>query len=238
MLKLSVVPVLKSFYYLSTNKSLIGVALLASTFLAAGCSSLNLPPPGTLTCKIRTYIDAGVLDYLSGEYDSKSAIRVGIMPFNTPVSFSSSGQDFGRELALKLQQSLLETGDFAIVEFLDVAKWEGKKEEFYAGNYQALRLARNAGFDLLIVGVMEPIVNESDLVVNTKVLDAGGNVTIWYGQTTVSLNNRSLRRRISSIGLSKDRPDLFYFPERTDEFVRCTTDGIIGRIFDTEENSW
>jgi hypothetical protein len=155
-----------------------------------------------------------------------------IVPFNVPESFSPSGNEslnFGRELAARFHQELMGEGELGIIELFNRDRWPGKRSEFNAGNYGSIELARNAGYDLVLVGYLEEIVNETDLTLLTKVIDTSNGVTVWYGRTVAYSSRRPLRRTLAehSFGFVKDEPDSFRFQERADEMARCTVDSIL-----------
>jgi hypothetical protein len=200
--------------------------------LLTGCSLTGIP--GTSEgCKIRTYIDLGLVDYISNRYNSQQLPRIAVIPFDVPETFSPAGNqkiNFGRDLANLFQHELLRRGELGIVELFDRDRWPGKRAEFFTGNYTAIQLARNAGYDFVVVGYMKDIINESDLTMLTRVVDTSNSITVWYAKTTISSNARVLRRTLSDITrgwIIQDKPDLFAFPERADLFASCTADRLI-----------
>ncbi len=181
---------------------------------------------------MRAYVNAGLLDYLKTRYDSTNTSRLAIIPFNVPESFAPSGMQsrhFGRDIALNFHQEIVGSGELGIVELFNRDRWPGKRAEFSHGNYQAIESARNAGYDLVLVGYLEDIVNETDLTLLTKLIDTSNGVTLWYGRTVTYSARRPLRRSISeySFGFVRDRPDSFAFQERVAEMARCTVDSIL-----------
>ena len=222
----------------SLDKSLLSPYLPVVFLTAAlvlfltGCSLTGIPGKKE-ECKIRTYVDVGLLDYISSRYHSGQAPRIAIIPFEVPETFAPAGKpsiNYGRELAHLFHQELLRGNELSVVEIFDRNNWPGKKAEFFTGDYTALQLARNAGYDFLILGYMEEINNESDITILTRAIDLSNNVTVWYARSTVSSNERVLRRTYSywSFGfLMKDQPELFAFPERSQLLIRCTVNRLL-----------
>lgn len=181
---------------------------------------------------MRAYVNAGLLDYLNTRYDSTNMSRMAIIPFNVPESFAPSGMQsrhFGRDIAMNFHQEIIGSGELGIVELFNRDRWPGKRAEFSNGNYYAIESARNAGYDLVLVGYLEDIVNETDLTLLTKLIDTSNGVTLWYGRTVTYSARRPLRRSLSeySFGIVRDRPDSFAFQERVAEMARCTVDSIL-----------
>ncbi len=197
---------------------------------------------------MRTYVNAGLIDYLSARYNPVNMSRLAIVPFNVPESFAPSGNQtrhFGRDIALSFYQEIVGSGELGIVELFNRDRWPGKRAEFNTGNYYAIESARNAGYDMVLVGYLEDIVNETDLTLLTKLIDTSNGVTLWYGRTVTYSSARPIRRSLAeySFGFVRDRPDAFAFKERVEEMARCTVDSILyGEPLEPgkreEEESW
>jgi hypothetical protein len=109
----------------------------------------------------------------------------------------------------------------------DRDRWPGKQNEFFSGNYQAIRQAREAGYDVVVLGYLESPTNASELNLQTKIIDTRNNVTIWYGMSQVSSQSRARLSLASKFGLADDRPEKFYFPERIEYLTFCTVDQML-----------
>jgi hypothetical protein len=147
-------------------------------------------------------------------------------PTNLP---GSSHTNAAQELARRLQTALLATGELGIVEVFDREVWQRKRDEFFRGNYGGLEQARLAGYDYLIVGMLEPIVDDETLWFQTKVIDLSNNITLWSGRTEVSSNARAWDKRMMRVKGFNYRGDLFEFRERFELYSRCTADRLVGR---------
>lgn len=184
-----------------------------------------------MDCKVQAHIDQNFADYLKARYPSKQLVRAGIYPFEVPGTFFLAGGDqtknFGLKLAEYFQRKFVEHQSPAIVEIFNRDRWPGKREEFFAGNYEALNMARNAGYDLVIVGFMEDPKDDQTFVIHSKVIDTSNNMTIWYGTATVVAHGREYQKNLARFHLASERPDLFYVQERADMAAQCSVDAIM-----------
>jgi len=201
-----------------------------------GCSVGSWPFRTVKTegCKIRTHTNAKLVDYVSGRFSSTTAVRALIIPFDVPESFAGSwnnyhDQHYGRELARLLRAELARTGELGIIELFAQNSWPGKRDEYFVGNYRAIQLAKDAGFQILILGHMEDLKNDEEMVILTKIIDATNNVTIWDAKTMVYSRDRAIGKLMGDMKLLRERPDLFNFPERAEEFAYCTVNFILTR---------
>ncbi len=198
-----------------------------------GCTTHNVPLE-TDGCKMRTYSNLGLPDYIKARFNYRQPIRIAIIPFEVPANFApnfgSTGQEnlnFGRELARKFQLELRRSGELAIVEVFNRDRWPGKREEFFTGNYNAIRIAKDAGYHMVMVGFLEQPKNDEDLNLHTKIIDTTNGVTVWDAKTMAFSRNRSIEKGLSQVFIGHERPEQFYFPERTERMVVCTVDKIL-----------
>lgn len=174
------------------------------------------------------------MDYVSQRYHRDQPKRYGVLPFDTQENFAAPGSmpgsvlnDLPHDLARRFQAELSRTSELGIVEVFDQTPWQGKKEEFFQGNYRALQLARNAGYDFLVVGQLEPSRTAETFIIYTKIIDLSDNVTVWYARTEVTSNTKAWEKGVGVIVPQKARPDLLYSRERFDEFAECTANYIV-----------
>jgi hypothetical protein len=116
-------------------------------------------------------------------------VRVGIIPFSAPVNIAYAGSEFpglGMELTEELQRRLMETGALPIVEILNRQDWPGKKEEFNTGNFHALVMARDAGYDLIIVGSVERVNDLKTLAAMVRLIEVESGTTVYVGRSSVT----------------------------------------------------
>lgn len=180
----------------------LSFATIFLSFLGlAGCSLIEpdarppahapLPPYNTrsdssIDCKSHAYVRLGLADYISTRFRSNAPVRMAIIPFSAPanLSFYSNEQPgVGNQLAWAVQQNLLGSGAVPIVEVLNRHDWPGKKEEFFTGNFGAIATARDAGYDLVLVGNLEPMQAAEMLSARTKLIEVESGITVWYGNT-------------------------------------------------------
>lgn len=200
------------------------VLLFFSLLSVNSCSLIKLPVK-TEHCKCHTYINLNLEDYLSERFSSGSLVRLGIIPFDVQESFAPPGNDsvhFGRGLAKQFTFELKKAEIIPVVELFNRDRWPGKREEFFTGNYQAIATARAAGYDLVMVGYLEEIKDESSLTLYSKIIDTQNNITVWDAKTVVESKSRAYRKALSDVHLAKDRPELFDFTAKSNELVNCT----------------
>lgn len=212
------------------NLSALSYLALAGCLLShvSGCGLVQLPVV-TEECKIHTYIEARLEDYLSSQYGTQKVVRMAIMPFDVPETFAPPGNDsvhYGRELARKFQAELARTGKVTIVELFNRDRWPGKRAEFFVDNSGAIELARNAGYDLVVVGYMEELKDDSSINLYTKIIDTANRVSLWNAKTEARTNARQARNALARLRLDKDRPELFDFPVKTELLAHCTVQRI------------
>jgi len=186
------------------------------------------------SCRIHADIDEDLLDYIKLRYDRESPKRFAIFPFEVPDNFfppvnnpGSSANDTSQELARRLQAALVATQELGIVEVFNRFNWQGKRDEFFKGNYSAIEQARAAGYDFLIVGMLEPITDDTTLRFQTKLIDAAANTTVWSGLTEVHSNERAWNRGVLGSEMFKTRFDNFNFRERFENYARCTAKRVV-----------
>lgn len=153
-----------------------------------------------------------------------------VVPFDVPETFAPAGnesQHFGRELARKLVQEFHSTGEVKIVELFNQDRWPGKREEFFTGNHRAMQLAADAGYDLVMVGYMEELRTDDSINIYTKIIDTSNGITVWSAMTNTFSNQRFIDRTLSAARVSAERPSMYLFPERADEFASCTVNAIL-----------
>ena len=205
-----------------------GVILMTLTLLNifSACSWVSRQTYGYVgeQCKSRAYIDNRLPEFITQRFGRKSQTRLGIIPFTVPANFSGWGTgkaDWGYDLAVATHQELLSSGEIPVIEVLDRRDWPGKSEEFSSGNFGAIQAARNAGFDLVLVGQLEPIRSSDSLAVLSKVIDTESGITVWYGRTEIFTYRPEIERSAAYIDLTTHRPDLVYTPEMADEMAKC-----------------
>lgn len=240
---------------MQTDKKFAVIILTLSLSTLLGCASLRhnsmihnsscsdiASSSSNYGSKTHAYVKTALHDYLSQRYSALTAsaapIRVAVVPFTTPANFSgfgSSTPNIGLELATQLQAQLLRCSKLPIVEVLNRADWPGKREEFFTGNFGAISQAREAGYDLIILGLVENQRSLDQLVTYTKVIEADAGITLWYGRTAAMISKPQFSSPWHFIGLDQRRPDLLYSAELLEKSVSCITEEMIDPVDRNEE---
>lgn len=162
--------------------SLLGAVLL----MAPGCSLLPteiIQSP----CKTRAFTleskESARDNTLANQQDS----RLGIFAFDVPANLAAAIPDRGDSgvyLAARVQQQLMGGRLIGIVEVVPLYDWPGKREEFLRGNFGALTLGKDAGYDLVLVGAVQPQRRSNELSALIKVIDIRNHVTLEYFESS------------------------------------------------------
>ncbi|MCB0319408.1 MAG: hypothetical protein KDD60_00700 [Bdellovibrionales bacterium] len=150
------------------------------------------------TCNSRAYLRTPLESFIKQRFPYGAPIRLGIIPFATPANFAAHGDELpgiGQELARHLQREFLSHGAVTITEILPRSDWPGQREEFYHGNFRSIAMAHDAGFDLVLVGIVEPPNSLDSLSAHAKLIEVEGGITIWNGSSTVGTNRRTLNNQ-------------------------------------------
>ncbi len=116
---------------------------------------------------------------------------------------------------------LLSSSQIPIVEVLNRQDWPGKKEEFFTGNFGALQMSRDAGYDLVMVGFVEQQKSLDNLSAYSKILDVESGVTVWYGKTTAYTQRPEFDTMSWNYRISNKEPSKFYFAPLIEEESKC-----------------
>ena len=177
------------------------------------------------TCKSHAYSQAILTDYITTRYLPNSPVRLAVVPSSVPANISSYNSTdrpgVGNQLAWKMHQELLNYAEVPIVEVLNREEWPGKKEEFFTGNFGAIRHARDAHYDLVLVSYVEPVKSLDTVSAFTKVIDVENGVTLYYGKSSVHTRRPRMRDAAAWFGTEERRPDLQYFNDLYDKLGWC-----------------
>lgn len=217
--------------------SSLTVALTLS-LLWTGCSYLGLEPdrysdPSEQQryeqsyvdqCNSHAYIRTVLSDYISNRFPSGAQVRTAVVPFSTPANLAESSIEhpgLGAALARTVQASLLETNALSIVEIFNRQDWPGKKEEFHSGNFGAIAFAREAGYDLVIVGLVEPPNSIRSLSAQAKVIETESGITLWYGRAKVEHKETSWDGFKDWLTFTDKVPAKLNYSQITEQVARC-----------------
>ena len=209
----------------TTDKSrlaYVNILTLVFVFLASGCSYIHAQLGET--CNSRAHVQMILVDYLSRRFASHSPVRLAIIPFSVPANLSGYNTErpgVGDQLAWKIHSEWLQNAAVPIVEVLNRQDWPGKKEEFFTGNHGAIAMAREAGYDLVQVGLVENLRSTDALTVHSKIIEVESGITVWYATSTVVTRRPELQSAAAMTGLVNRVPALLYTPEMVDSAAVC-----------------
>ena len=200
---------------------LIGVISLTLT----GCSVLHeLHDHTTEYCNSRAYVQIPITDHLTTRFDSDAPVRLGVIPFSVPANLAPrSGQahTLGNELAWNIHREMLSQGIIPISEVLNREDWPGKRDEFFHGNFGAIASAREAGYDLVLVGYVDPIKALDTVTAQGKLIEVDSGITLWYGTVSATSARKDVQDNLSRFWLASKRPDMLNFGPLTEKLARC-----------------
>lgn len=211
--------------------AVIKLTLLALCFFS-GCSSYvkGLRQLYQDPCKNRAYVRLVLEDYLSRRFHSRSPVRVAVVPFSTPANLSADGllrPGLDNELAWELHAGLLESGRLPMVEVFNRLDWPGKREEFFTGNFGAISLAAEAGYDLVLVGYLDDIRKLDRFTAYAKLIEVESGITIWYGKSTLEAQDPEFQRGEPWWLFGTRRPDNLLLNELPGGLVQCLLDNLL-----------
>ncbi len=195
-----------------------------------GCSLIN--SRFGESCKWHANVQLVLEDYINKRFPSHSPVRMAVIPYSTQANLSAYNVErpgVGNEMAWTIQKILLSRGIVPIVEVLNRQDWPGKKEEFFTGNHGAIAQAREAGYDLLMVGYVEPARSLDRLVVQSKLIEAESGITIWYGTVETWSRRKELNQWSDRFWLDQQRPDLntSLIDELAEKSSKCTVSALL-----------
>lgn len=207
------------------------IILTLFTLFLSGCAlKRRLEVYGLEECKNRAYVQMGLDSYISRRYPTGAPVRMALVPFSVPANLASRGQEMpgvGNQLTWQIQQQLLSQGVAPIIEVFNRMDWPGKKEEFHAGNYTALQLARDAGYDLVFIGFLQPPRTSRELTAEAKIIEVETGITVWYGEAT-AMNTDPDFQRSGPAWWSTRTPALMEWNTLVDKLAYCMSIGVQG----------
>jgi len=213
---------------LNSISSRVKLMTLALLLCLTSCATINHQVQES--CKSHAYIRQGLDGYLTQRFNTGAPVRLGIIPFTVPANLATVSADrpgIDNQLAWRLQADLLNDQRIPIVEFLPRQDWPGKKDEFFTGNFGAIRMGHDAGYDLVLVGYVEPLTSFTKLAAYAKLVDTDSGVTLWYGKSEVLTGRKMLQDIESYVGIGKNREDIFYSEQMIGALARCLANEVI-----------
>ena len=213
----------KSILHASVN---LLTVLSACTMSACSLISEHYAEP----CKSYAYNRSILADHLSSRFNTGEPVRLGIIPFNVQANLAYNSVErpgLGYELASRVHAELLKSGQIPIVELMNRTDWPGKKEEFFTGNYGAIYQARDAGYDLVMTGYVEPLHTLDSMTVYTRIIEVESGLTLWYGRTVVVSMRPEVHTTAEILGMERRDPSRVYFYPMIGEVAQCVANAIL-----------
>jgi hypothetical protein len=166
--------------------------------------------------------------------------RLGIVPFITPANFAGSGDlqpSLGSQIAWRLHAEILRLNKIPIVEVLPWNDWPLKRDDFFSGNFESMRMAKTSGFDLIFVGYLEES-SPLEVAALGKIIDVNQGKTIWYGRALAFSRRNSIASLKRNFGPSYDHSisSLDIFP-LYNKLVECLAEESINNDEEINENT-
>jgi len=164
-------------------------------------------------------------DYLDHRFHSHSQVRMAVIPFSVPANLTANDINqpgAGNEIAWRIQALMLGDGTVPLVEVFNRQDWPAKKEEFFTGNFGAIEMARQAGYDLVLVGYIEPMKSLDSLMLHTKLIEVESGVTVWYGSTETWSRRPEFASIADEIFVRNEKPSDTHIAALLEKAARCT----------------
>jgi len=199
--------------------------------VSCGCAAFQPRFHVNQNCSSRVFVSSPLTERIGGETSpAEPRIRLAVVPFSVPANIAGSNNELpglGNTLAWKVHSEALSSGEFPVTEVFNRQDWPGKKEEFFSGNFGAISLAHEAGYDLVLTGLIDNLRSLDSLTAYTKVIDVSSGVTIWYGKSSVKAVEHRDASVFDSMWRSSDEPAKLYTASLADDLGRCIVQGIL-----------
>lgn len=206
----------------------LGVILLTPLALLSGCLMINRYVGDD--CNTRAYVRTDIPGFIDQRFKGGTTARMAVIPFVAQANFTAQNSELpgvSDQLAWSVHRELLGYDTLPIIEVFNRQDWPGKKDDFFTGNFGALTLARDAGYDLVLVGYLERIVRLDEWTVHTKIIDVDSGTTLWYGTSRITNNRADLLEVSSVMGMTDRRPDILNVKEMVDRAGLCIAHDIM-----------
>jgi hypothetical protein len=202
--------------------------LLTLAFKWTGCALITHHVGET--CNTRAYVRTDIAGYIDQRFKGGTTARMAVVPFTTQANFTAQNSELpgiSDQLAWGVQRELLAYDTLPIIEVFNRQDWPGKKDDFFTGNFEALSLARDAGYDLVLLGYMDRLVRLDTWVIHTKIIDVDSGTTLWYGTSRIVTNQPDLYEVSGTFGVTSQRPDQLHVAPMLDEACSCIAHDIM-----------
>jgi hypothetical protein len=159
-------------------------------------------------CNSHAYTRSDIEGYVAQHFRERDKLRVAVLPFVTAPQFEKAGfgqspEGLGFQFGRFIQAQLMEFQVFPVVEFVSRAPSPGAFQDMFAGNYHSITWARDAGYDFVVVGLLEPLSSVDSYTISGKLIDTSNGVTIWYGRSTETSYRNQIHHGLSAIGAER-----------------------------------
>lgn len=209
-------------------KTTVKLLTLSAIFLLSSCFLIH--ERYGEHCNSHAYVNRGLTDFIKSRFNYNSPVRLAIVPFSTAANLTAQYTErpgFGNEIAWKLHAYLLESGDVPIVEVFNRQDWPLKKEEFFTGNFGGLAMAREAGYDLVLVGYVEQQRNIRQIDAFVKLMDVESGVTVYYGKISSNTIREHFQDFEDTMLISDKRPSDLFLAEIKEKLPSCISEAIL-----------
>lgn len=178
------------------------------------------------SCNIRANIDSEFQDIVYAREDAGITTRVGVLPFFVPESFSNYGED----VSVAFKREMLRSQAFNIVEYFKHGNWQEHSEDFTTGNLLAINMARNAGYNTIVVGQIDGKSSGRRHRLDTKLIDVPSAITLWSGSLEITSSKPTTDSLSEFFNLKREVPNIFDFDGLAEEMARCAVhEGFLGK---------
>lgn len=182
------------------------------------------------SCKTHAFVETQIEDYLTRRFNTGAPVRMGIIPYTVPANLSGIVNQYpglGNELARLTHAQFLNREIIPITEVVNRDDWPRKKDEFFKGNFGALSQAREAGYDLIFVGLVENLAFNKKLILSTKMIEVESGITLWYGRTIVTTDRRDYDRTADYLNFEDRDPSASHQDLLVETAASCTVKEVL-----------
>ncbi len=175
--------------------------------------------PEQFTCQITPQIDKGYLGYLAKRMNNGELTRVAIGTFAVSDNFNdlNNRASYGDAIATTFKEYFLKYSPNGIYENFSIGNTslEAQRRDFEFGNFNAINSAKKNGYSTLIIGELNPIIDNSNLSITLKIIDLKSEITLWSGIGTVTTTQPNNRQNI------ENNQSAFFLNERVKFISEC-----------------
>ena len=202
--------------------------LLTLTIGWSGCALIT--EHAGESCNTRAYIRTDLAGFIDQRFKGGTTARMAVVPFTTQANFTAQNSELpgiSDQLAWGVHRELLSYETLPIIEVFNRQDWPGQKDDFFTGNFGALSLAKDAGYDLILLGYMDRITRLDTWVIHTKIIDVDSGTTLWYGTSRIVTNEPDFYEVSGTFGLTSQRPDQLYISPMLNKAASCIAHDIM-----------